>query len=69
MADFVTKKKKITIPVLDDSSNVIGAKYYLTGLPETFIVDKKGIIRQKIIGGTQWDTPRQIKMMQTYINE
>ena len=69
LADFVIKQKKITIPVLDDSSNTVGAAYYLTGLPETYIIDKKGILREKVIGAAQWDTPEYIQHMKDYINE
>lgn len=69
LADFVTKQKNITIPVLDDAQNTAGTKYYLTGLPETFIVDKQGIIREKIIGATKWDAPAAVDMIMKYINE
>jgi thiol-disulfide isomerase/thioredoxin len=46
--NFVTKLG-ITLPILDDQQNIIGQKYGLTGLPETFIVDKQGIIREKLL--------------------
>ena len=69
LADFVTNQKGITIPILDDSKNGVGSKYYLTGLPETFIVDKQGIIRKKVIGGVQWDTPGSVQMIMKYINQ
>ena len=69
LADFVIKQNKITIPVLDDSSNTVGTAYYLTGLPETFIVDKQGILREKVIGAVQWDTLENIQHMKDYINE
>ena len=69
LADFVANQKGITIPILDDAQNVVGSKYFLIGLPETFIVDKQGIIREKIIGGIQWDTPGSVKMIMKYINQ
>lgn len=69
LADFVANQKGITIPILDDSQNVVGSKYFLTGLPETFIVDKQGIIRKKVIGGFQWDTPGSVQMIMRYINQ
>ena len=40
----------LTFPILSDEHNFAGTKYGLTGLPETFIVDKQGVIREKIIG-------------------
>ena len=69
LADFVANQKGITIPILDDSQNLAGSKYSLTGLPETFIVDKQGILREKFMGPAQWDAPDYKKMMVKYINQ
>jgi len=32
----------ITMPILDDQANTVGVLYGLTGVPETFIIIKKG---------------------------
>ena len=69
MADAFTRKFNITIPVLDDQKNKIGPKYGLTGLPETFIVDKSGVLREKFIGPARWDSPQIIQMLMHYINQ
>lgn len=69
LADFVANQKGLTFPILDDEQNVVSTKYFLTGLPETFIVDKQGIIREKVIGGAQWDTPGAVQMIMNYINQ
>ena len=66
--NFVAKLG-LTIPILSDEYNFAGTKYGLTGLPETFIVDKKGVIREKFIGPAQWDSPENIQMLTKYINE
>jgi peroxiredoxin len=62
-------KLGITIPILSDESNIIGTKYGLTGLPETFIIDKQGVIREKHIGPAEWDSPKFVDMLTKYINE
>lgn len=59
----------LTFPILSDEYNFAGPKYGLTGLPETFIVDKKGVIREKFIGPAEWDTPETLEMLTKYINE
>ena len=59
----------LTFPILSDEFNFAGPKYGLTGLPETFIVDKQGMIREKFIGPAEWDTPENIQMLTKYINE
>ena len=69
LADFVANQKRITIPILDDSKNVAGSNYFLTGLPETFIIDKQGTLVEKFIGPAQWDAPQYFQMIMKYINQ
>ena len=66
--NFVTKLG-ITIPILDDQQNILGERYGLTGLPETFIVDKRGVLREKFIGPKEWDSPEIVDLLTKYINE
>ena len=66
--NFVTKLD-ITFPILSDEHNFAGTKYGLTGLPETFIIDKQGVIREKFIGPVEWDSPKIVDMLTKYINE
>ena len=62
-------KHRITLPILYDLDNTAGPKYGLTGLPETFIVDKFGVLRNKYIGPAEWDSPQFEKMIRSYIAE
>jgi len=66
--NFVAKLG-LTMPILSDEYNFAGTKYGLTGLPETFIVDKQGVIQEKYIGPAEWDSPENIEMLTKYINE
>ncbi len=68
-AGFIANQKGLTMPILDDSENLVGSTYALTGLPETFIVDKQGILREKFIGPEQWDAPVYVDMIKKYINQ
>ncbi|MCI5209197.1 MAG: TlpA family protein disulfide reductase, partial [Candidatus Electrothrix sp. ATG2] len=43
--------------------------YQLTGVPETFILDKEGIIREKYQGPKEWDSAEIIHMLREYINQ
>jgi hypothetical protein len=43
--------------------------YGLTGVPETYIIDKKGVLRKKIIGPTRFDTPDSLKFFYGLIME
>ncbi|MBU0945275.1 MAG: TlpA family protein disulfide reductase [Proteobacteria bacterium] len=69
LADSFAAKLGITMPILDDQANTVGPKYGLTGVPETFIVDKQGVLREKFIGPARWDSPGYIQMLTKYINQ
>jgi peroxiredoxin len=68
-ADIFAAKLGITIPILNDQDDLVGQQYGLTGVPETFIVDKQGILREKFIGPAQWDAPPFQQMLMKYINQ
>jgi peroxiredoxin len=48
------KKYGLTFPVLLDPDNKTYRLYGLIGVPETFIVDKNGVVIHKIIGPQNW---------------
>jgi len=48
------KKYGLTFPVLLDPDNKTHRLYGLTGVPETFIVDKNGVVVRKVIGPQNW---------------
>ena len=47
----------LTFPLLHDPSGGIQQVYQTTGVPETFLVGRDGIIYKKVAGGTEWDAP------------
>ncbi len=53
------KKEGYTFPVLIDNGEV-SKNYGIKGVPETFLIDKNGILRHKIIGPVEWDNPHII---------
>ena len=67
VADKVVAKYKYTFPVLIDPGNKTGMAYGLTGVPETYIIDKQGVLREKFVGPVEWDTPGVRKMLMKYI--
>ena len=48
-----------TFPVYTDAGNATSRKFGLTGVPETYIVDKEGILRKKVIGATDWSSQEE----------
>lgn len=69
LADKFAEKFGISMPILNDRDNIAGAKYGLTGLPETYIIDKQGVLREKFIGPKQWDAPKIRHMLSRYMYE
>ena len=45
----------LTFPILHDPEGDIQRIYQTTGVPETFLIGKDGIIYKKVAGGTHWD--------------
>ena len=61
--DRVTTKKDIppfvkslglSFPILVDSWGQTDKRYKLMGVPETYIIDQQGVLREKVIGPRDW---------------
>lgn len=63
------KKLNLTFPILLDPKNRITRLYRTTGVPETFIIDKKGVIREKVIGARNWFTQQTVDEFKQMLNE
>jgi peroxiredoxin len=53
------QERDLSFTVLHDPSGRIQQVYQTTGVPESFVVDREGVIVKKIIGATEWDHPAQ----------
>ncbi|KAF0218609.1 MAG: alkyl hydroperoxide reductase/Thiol specific antioxidant/Mal [Geobacteraceae bacterium] len=63
------KQAGVTLPALLDPQQATGKRYGITGVPETFIVDKKGVILKKIIGPMDWSDPAVVKYLDDAIRQ
>jgi cytochrome c biogenesis protein CcmG, thiol:disulfide interchange protein DsbE len=50
------KEFGLTFPILHDATGTVSNVYQTTGVPETFIIARDGVIRKKIIGATDWNS-------------
>ncbi len=48
--------KKYSFPVMHDVSKDVAKSYVVSGIPTTFIIDKKGVIEARLVGGRAWDS-------------
>lgn len=65
-AQRLTSTKGYTFPVLLDPEEKTGQAYGVTGVPETFVIDRIGVLRNKIIGPVQWDALPVRQMLMQY---
>jgi cytochrome c biogenesis protein CcmG/thiol:disulfide interchange protein DsbE len=63
------KKLNLTFPVLLDPEGKIRKRYGLTGVPESFVIDREGIVVKKVIGPIDWAAPEVIRFFQDFINK
>lgn len=50
-------KTGLTLPALLDTDGKTSKRYGTTGVPETFVINKKGIIVKKVVGAMDWSHP------------
>lgn len=63
------RQNSFNLPLLIDSKNEVSMAYGLTGVPETFIVDKKGILRKIIKGPVELDSPQAVAFYTKLVQE
>jgi thiol-disulfide isomerase/thioredoxin len=63
------KENGYTFPIYLNPEGSAAKNFGITGVPETFIIDKKGILRNKIIGPAEWDSPHARETFQALMNE
>jgi len=66
--DFV-KQYGLTFEILHDPTKAISRQYQTTGYPETVILGRDGIIRKKLIGATNWNSPDNRALIERLIAE
>ena len=58
----------LTFPILQNQSGDIQDLYQTTGVPESFVVDRNGIIVKKVIGAVEWDGPVNVDLIRSLIH-
>ncbi|MBA2708848.1 MAG: TlpA family protein disulfide reductase [Gemmatimonadaceae bacterium] len=59
----------LTFEILHDPKSDISRKYQTTGYPETVIVGRDGIIRKKLLGATDWNSPQNRALIERLLAE
>jgi len=58
-----------TFDILFDSASKVAQSYVVRGLPTTYLIDKKGNIRYRAVGGREFDHAEVVKIIKQLIAE
>jgi peroxiredoxin len=59
----------LTFDVLQDRSTAIQQTYQTTGVPESFLINRQGVIVKRIIGAHDWASPVNRALVERLLNE
>jgi len=54
-------KHKLTFPVLHDRWGKVDRIYKIMGVPETYIINQKGVLVEKVVGPRDWNVVQNIQ--------
>lgn len=63
------KQNNYTLPVLIDRDGKSAKAYGVTGVPETYIVDKSGVLREKVIGPADWNSTQADSLISNLLKQ
>jgi peroxiredoxin len=63
------KQLGLTFDVLHDRQGEISQQYQTTGVPESFVIDRHGVIVKKVIGAAEWDGPVNDVLIRRLLDE
>jgi cytochrome c biogenesis protein CcmG, thiol:disulfide interchange protein DsbE len=58
------KNSGFSLPAYTDATGQAAKTYGITGVPESFVIDKNGVIVKKVIGGLDWNSPEVISFLE-----
>lgn len=59
----------LTFGIVMDKDGKISSTYSASNLPITYIIDKKGFVRWRAVGGRPWDSPEAVKLLRAMAKE
>ena len=63
------KKLNLSFPILLDPTGSVGQLYGITGVPESFLVSRKGMIVEKVVGPRDWVLPQSLMKVESLLRE
>ena len=53
----------ISFTILHDPTGRVQQRFQTTGVPESFVIDRDGVIYKKVAGPTAWDAPQNVQLV------
>lgn len=63
------KEYGLTFDIWHDPSGKIQRTYRTTGVPESFVIDRRGTIVKKVIGATEWDSQATVALFRRLLEK
>jgi peroxiredoxin len=61
------KQLGLSFPVLIDPERQVGDRYGVWGYPETFVIDRNGLVVERVIGPRDWASPASVAALEALI--
>lgn len=58
-----------TFPLFIDNDGISAKHYGVTGVPETYLIDKKGVMRKRVIGPADWNSSEAKAFINSLLSE
>jgi cytochrome c biogenesis protein CcmG, thiol:disulfide interchange protein DsbE len=59
----------LSFDILHDRSNRVSQLYQTTGVPESFLLDRHGVLVKRVIGAHDWDSPANRALVDRLLEE
>ena len=59
----------LTFDILHDGAGTIQQIYQTTGVPETIVIGRDGVIRNKVVGAVDWYSDSNRKLIERFLSE
>ena len=59
----------LSFDILHDQTAAIKQAYQATGVPESWVIDRDGVIVKKVIGASEWDGPVNETLIRRLIDD
>ncbi len=68
VADFA-RDLGLTFDILHDRSGEVERLYQTTGVPESFLLDRRGILVKRVIGAHDWSSPANVGAVERLLQQ